>query len=253
MTRTITRSIIRGLLPAALLFCYLSSANAIPQGASPVCYLDVTETANTIGDVPPLYGAPTIVGDSLVFAPTDRFNSEATGGGADLTDGQLNFTLKGLNAAVTSFDLSGTGDYTLAGTGTSATTVSYRSSITQFSVLEVDGVPVSSPLLLPGLDVSGSFNVSDGTGIDNPWTSTVIYDINAALSNAGVPFQFGATKLDVVINNVLESASEASSTAEIAANSFAITPTTVPVPEPGVFALTGLAICVITVTRRCRE
>lgn len=179
--------------------------------------------------------------------------ASSTGGAADITDGQLNFTIMGLSAAITSFDLSGAGDYTLSGTGTAATTVSYRSSFNQLAILEVDGVPVSSPLVLPGLDTSESFNLSGGTANNTPWGSTISYDVNAALSSAGVTFQFGATKINVDISNTFNANSEALSLAQIGANSFVFTPTTVPVPEPGTLALIGSALCGFAMILRRRS
>lgn len=243
MTNTITNSITRGLLPAALFFCFLSPAQAIPQGASPVCYLDVEE-------FPSLYNDSVVSGTSLVFVATDDFRATSSNGIEDLVDATIRFGVVGANHAITTFNISGDGDYTLSGTATAPTTVSYQSNITQITVLEVDGVPVSSPLVLPSVDTTETFDLLDGTAIDTTWDSPLSYDINAALSNAGVTFQFGATKFDVAITNTLRSTSGTSSLAQIGTNRFAFTPTTVLVPEPSSAALFGLALCGLTMIRR---
>ena len=223
----------------------------IPPGS--VMYLDVTETANSPGDKEPLYGPPNISVNTLGFDPTGYRASAAGGVGADLTDGQLNFAAKGENAAITRFAVSAAGDYSLSGFGTAGTSVSYRSSIAQLNILEVDGVPVSSPVVLPGLDVTESFELSGGGTNGAPWGSTITYDVNAALAHAGVAFQFGATKLDFTINNVLNATSEPSSIAQIEANGFALVATTVPVPEPAGMVIVGLGFCGLAMMRTKKQ
>ncbi len=261
MTRTISNSIRHHALMTVVAIYLVSSTDGapinygdfsdIPPGS--VMYLDVTETANSPGDREPLYGPPSILANTLGFDPTDGYRALATGdASADITDGQLHFRIKGENAAILSFALSGAGEYTLSGTGTADTSVSYRSGITSLNILEIDSVPVSSPLVLPGLDATESFDLSGGTANGIPWGSTLSYDINAALSNAGVTFEFGATKLDVAINNVLESTGEASSIAQIGANSFALAATTVPVPEPASLAL-AFGLCGLAMIRHRRD
>src|SRR3954447_22415759 len=53
-----------------------------------VTYTQVTEDANSAGDNPPLFGPPTVSGDSIDFDPVG-FNAANANGGADLTDGNL--------------------------------------------------------------------------------------------------------------------------------------------------------------------
>jgi hypothetical protein len=56
-----------------------------------VMYTQVTEDTNSPGDSPPLFGAPTVSGNSLDFNPVG-FDANSTGGsGPDITDGQLLF------------------------------------------------------------------------------------------------------------------------------------------------------------------
>jgi hypothetical protein len=59
-----------------------------------VDFLDVTEAANSIGDSAPLFGAPTVAGDSLDFDPVG-FSASATGAsGVDITDGNLRYACR---------------------------------------------------------------------------------------------------------------------------------------------------------------
>ncbi len=248
------------IIATAVVICFHSLADAahIEYGdftGTTVMYLDVEEVANSPGDIAPLYGPPNLVGNALGFDPTDDFRaSPSVGHHGDITDGQLDFTLMAdPGAAVTRLDLTADGVYTLSGTGTSATAVRYRSSITQLNIREIDGVPVSSPLILPGMAVHNSFDLSNGTMNDTPWSSTLSYNVNGALSIAGVAYQFGATKLDVVINNALSSSNEASSFSQIQATAFNFVPTTVPIPEPASLSLAGLALWVLAMTRRLRR
>jgi hypothetical protein len=89
----------------------------IPPGVS---FLQVTESSGT--DAVPLYGPPAPFSVGLDFDPT--FTSSSANGSADLTDGQLNFTVMGVGLnGIGSIALSEAGDYTLAGGGTPATSV----------------------------------------------------------------------------------------------------------------------------------
>ena len=82
-----------------------------------IMFQNVTESSGT--DAVPMYGPPDPFVVGLDFDPAN-FVSTSSAGAADITDGQLNFTIMGLanvNGAVgvTSVSLSEAGDYTLAG------------------------------------------------------------------------------------------------------------------------------------------
>ncbi len=136
------------LLLLALVF---SAGHAAPINygdfsGTTVIYLDVTETANTPGDTEPLFSAPTITGNTLDFNPKG-FAASAGGGGVDITDGQLNFMLRSIaGSVITELSISESGDYTLFGTGSAATSLLYAISLGHVSVLEIDGIALATPV-----------------------------------------------------------------------------------------------------------
>src|SRR5688572_27893436 len=112
-------------------FCLLSLVAAQVTDAAPinygsfmgntVTYVDVTEDTNS-GDTQPLFGAPTVTGDSIDFNPVG-FDANATGaGGNDITDAQLSFMVVakdpfGSDFGITNINFSEAGDTTMAGLG----------------------------------------------------------------------------------------------------------------------------------------
>ena len=205
-----------------------------------VMFLDVTETANSSGDSEPLYGGPSVIGDTLDFNP-GGFVADSLWGGLDITDGQLNFALMALGGtAVTSFSLSDFGDYTLVGMGTAATQVTYAISAAVV-VLEVDGVALGAPLALATTSASGTDSLGSGVDVLTPWNLTLDYDVNAALANAGIDFSTGATKIEVIVDNQLTAIGEATTLSFIAKKDFMVDVVTV-IPEPTTALLLGLSL-----------
>ncbi|MGB5395763.1 MAG: VPLPA-CTERM sorting domain-containing protein [Gammaproteobacteria bacterium] len=221
-----------------------------------VMYIDVTETANTAGDTEPLFYSPNITGNLLDFDPKG-FAASAGGGSSDLTDGQLNFMLRGQPGnAITSFTFNESGDYVLFGTGTAATGIFYALSVSHVSVSEIDGVALASPVLLSGASASGGDNLGNGSDAGTPWGLSLTYDVNAALNAAGVLYNAGATRLDIVLDNNLGAISETSTIASIAKKDFRINVGTevfvpeVPIPGALVLMLSGLAGLIAVGRRR---
>ncbi|MGI9457838.1 MAG: PEP-CTERM sorting domain-containing protein [Aeoliella sp.] len=106
------------------------------------------------------------------------------------------------------------------------------------------------PVVLETAAASGSDDLSQGAQAGSAWSLSLDYDVNAALIDAGVDFDFGATKLEIAIDNTLFAASEVSSGALIAKKDFVIDVGSDPfdpnpngVPEPTSLALTGLSLC----------
>jgi hypothetical protein len=224
-----------GLFSAAVQAASINYGNFGPV-APGVSFLQVTESSGT--DPVPLYGPPTPFSVGLDFNPIG-FAASSSGGGADITDGQLNYTLtSGLGIA--SISVSESGDYTIVGAGGAATGVG-AGAIIIATVTEVNGVAVAPIGLAP---VNASFSDSlPGPVIVGPWS------VGATL-NVSLPVGQRATRVNVVINNTLVSTSEAGTAAFIAKKEFIVRSTTGIVPEPGTFALAGMVLCGLGLVRR---
>lgn len=218
---------------------------------STVTYTQVTEDSPT--DPLPLFGAPTILGNVLDFNPLS-FASSSSGGGADLTDGQLLF---GVMAQAGNFIdkimLSEAGDYSLFGVGTAATAASVALS-GQIEVLEIDGVAVGGPPI--NFAFNGTFAPSGGTydlvndpGIGVNWSGGVTIDVTQHLTDNSIPFTVGATKVQINLDNILATSSEASTTALIQKKDFDGFSITV-VPEPASVGLVALGLLALALRRR---
>jgi hypothetical protein len=223
-----------GLFSAAVQAASINYGNFGPVGPG-ISFLGVTESS--VSDPVPLYGPPAPFAVGLDFNPVG-FVATSSNGGADITDGQMNFTVSGA-AGIASVALSERGDYTLAGGGGASTSV-LAGAIILATVTEVNGVAVA-PIALPAVNASFSDSLP-GAVIVAPWS------LGATL-NVNLPAGQRATKLDVVINNTLVATSEASSVAFIAKKDFVITGTPV-IPEPGTIALASMALCGLGLVRR---
>lgn len=234
-----------GVLSAASHAASINYGNfgPVPPGVS---FLQVTESSGT--DPSPLYGPPSPYATGLDFNPIG-FVATTANGGADITDGQLNFTVMGTGAkGITSIALGEAGDYTIVGgPGTAATSI-FAGAIIRATVTAINNVAVAPINLTP---VNASFSDSlPGNVVVAPWSLGLLLDVGAQL---GLPAGHAATKVDVVINNSLVSTSEPGTVAFIAKKDFQLDiVTTDVVPEPGSVALAGLALCGLGVVGRKR-
>jgi PEP-CTERM motif len=249
-------------LTAACLVVVALFANSIVQAATinygnfnvppaGIMFLQVTESSVT--DPVPLFGPPSPFVTGLDFDPI-TFASSSANGAADITDGQLNFTIMGLSnpngyVGITGINLSEAGDYTLAGAGGPPTSV-FAGAIIRATITEVNGVPVA-PINVP--PVNASFGDSlPGQVVVAPWSLGLFQNIDAALGQGQL-----ATKVEVVINNTLVSTSEPnpSTVAFIAKKEFVIRliPETVGdpfIPEPSTLVLLAVAGSGLLAVRR---
>jgi hypothetical protein len=282
------RPISHGIRSSALLFLCsalmtslvagVSLAGGIPCADNPdaVCYGDfmgstvtyrmVREEATTIGDVAPLFGMPTVGGDSLDFDPVGFSASAAGVGGVDITESTLAFMVEAKpGSVIQTIKFDEAGDTTLiGGAGLAFTAVSADVNI---DIEQVDGMSIT-PIKLNGLEMM--FTPSNGDYLlgtdgafpmfDTIWTGTLSVNIEQALMDNNVPFVGGATKISVILDNTL-SAMSANGTQSVIAkkdNGLIVTTGTRPdpgggpeIPEPASCCLAMLGLAVgATLTRR---
>jgi hypothetical protein len=204
-----------------------------------VMFNDVEESSGT--DPVPLFGPPDTFSIGLDFDP-QGFVSTASGGDEDITDGQVNFTLMGNNAVgIDTIRLTEAGDYSLTGVGTSATQA-LAGAILRATVTQIDGINVA-PIDLTPVNASVGFNLNANPGIVQPWSLGLSMNVDAQLTALGRTFRIGATKIEVAINNQLQTLSQVDSQAFIAKKEFRIGIDRNFIPEPSTFALLGIALC----------
>lgn len=247
------------ILAGAFLFVGQALAAPINYGdfaGTTVTYTQVTEDANSAGDAPPLFGPPTVSGDSLDFDPVGFSAAAAGAAGVDITDGNLRFGIQAhAGSAINSVVLSEAGDTTMAGFGTDATFTAVMAQGV-ISILAVDGVGinvVSQPFALSFAPSGGTFGLlTDGGGgplFSGGWTGSVSIDVNAILASKNVPFNIGATRVSINLDNTLVALSEAGTESLIAKKDFGGLSITV-IPEPSSMILLGLAAVGLVVARR---
>jgi hypothetical protein len=195
-------------------------------------FLNVTESSGT--DPVPLYGPPTPFPGGLDFDPTS-FVASAAGGGADITDGQLNYTVQGPGLLFLS--LFEGGDYTLAGIGTPLTGVT-AGVIVRATVTQVNGVNVVPTPLLP---VNASFADNwPPPELSQSWSLGLGLNVGAQVTALFGP-NAKATRVDIAIDNTLTAISEPGTIAFIAKKEFFVDHDVV--PEPSTLGLAFVALC----------
>lgn len=217
-----------------------------------ITFENVTESSTT--DPVPMFNAPSPYAIGLDFDPTN-FNSVSLNGNADVTIGQLNFTVDGLSNAnglvgIDAITLTEKGDYSLAGAGGPNTSVFAGASLLA-KITEIDGVAVA-PITLPQENAIFS-DALPGVTISAPWSIGITLNIAAGLVNEGFPTTANATRVEVVIVNTLISTSEPGNVAAITKTDFEIDLDTEivrnPIPEPASTTLAIVALFGIAASR----
>ena len=208
-------------------------------------YEDVTEDSNS-GDTPPLYGPPTVSGNSLDFTPVG-FSAFAANGAADITDGNLAFMVTAKpNRVIQNIKITEFGDTTLAGLG-SDNTMTAAVATGVLNIHEVDGTGinvVSVPVSFTMSPSGGTYGLgTDGGGgpvFNTQWMGMLFVDVQQTLIAHNIPFEFGATKISLDYDNRLIAVSQEATTALIAKKDHLIITTNIPEPAACTLAVLGM-------------
>jgi len=226
--------------------------------ADTVTYTNVTESSST--DPVPLFGTPVTSGDQLSFFepvplpnPSNGFGANASGGSGDVTDAFLSFMVESsfTGFGVSNLEISEGGDYSLGALGNALAKVQANLIATQVRIDEVDNVAIT-PVVLSGVD-SASFELPGDPDV-GLWSNSLSFDLDAALTNANVPFQLGATKVTVRLNDSLLALSQPGSVANIIKKNFDVDVDTrfdeQFIPEPTTLGMALIGVVVVAAGRR---
>ncbi len=200
-------------------------------------FIDVNETS-LFGDPEPLFGAPTTAGNSLLFFPT-TFTATSAGGGVDGTGSLLNLTLEATGGnTLTTFSITEFGDTSLFGAGTAATGsfIGLSGFLTVTEDLSGSITPVVIPftgVVTPTTVPAGTFTLPTNPGV-TLWTASVVIDITSYVPDA--------TVAELQLNNVLNAASEAGTSALIQKKVVSGPSVIITVPEPATLAVIAIGL-----------
>jgi len=266
MRRPTTGLTIRtGLALAAILLGGLWMASDAPAEYTPpitlagdeVQFVDVIESSLT--DPVPLYGTPTVSGNTLLLAPRD-FGSFASAGGVDPTIAKLSTTIEALPGThLLGIRWSQFGDVALGGAGTADTGVTITAPVF-LRIDEINGAPVSGLSFtanvafsnLDGSNAGGQWNLAD----DGPLTGQVFrgdLDLDLGALLAGEGLSGGVTKLYFSVDNVLSAQSESGTYAYIMNTQLSGIEVLTSTPEPSTVLMTLIATAATAIWVRRRR
>lgn len=222
--------------PAYATFVYSDN----PFVSSDYTFDNVQETTAT-ADPEPLFGndttaVPAIGTNQLLFSPPSFISSSVGGPAADQTASllEMDIVANAVATPIQSVRIDEFGDTTLD--GTSASTGSFASIAGNIRITHVDGVAITA-LTVP-IPVDQIFFASAADNGTTGWSLTSTVDVQQALLDNAIPFTWGATTVEVNLDNTLSAFSEGGDfSALIQKNGVIVT-----VPEPSTLGLMGLGV-----------
>jgi hypothetical protein len=241
-----------------------------------VTYVNVTE--DTGADEPlPLFGAPTVTGNSIDFNPIGFDAATSAAGGSDTTHSNLVFSVNAKSGSrISAIAFGEAGNTTLAGSAKKKKDNPAASAVFADGVLDIHEVDfqginhISVPFSLAFSPSGGTwFLGADGGGspiFHTAWTGSATLDIDAILIANGfmlapgsVDPNSGATRISIDLDNTLQAFSEQGASATIAKTDFSgfVLRSNVPTepggevenPEPSSCVLVGLAMVAFSMRR----
>jgi hypothetical protein len=243
-----------------------------------VTYVNVTEDSGASEPLP-LFGAPTVTGNSIDFNPVG-FDASSANVASDITDSNLVFMVTAKSGSrIRSITLSESGDTTLAG-NVAPGSMGTASAVFGSGVLDIHEVDFTGINHI-SVPFSFTFNPSGGTyflgtdggggpAFNTQWNGSVTLDIEAILIANG--FQIppgsvdpdgGATKISLDLDDTLVAVSQQGTTSLIDKKDFSARVVRAnvpsepgggvePVPEPTTLALATFAAlsCLFALRRR---
>jgi len=231
---------------AVAIFPALATANTYSYGnlnADNFLYKSITEDTGATPN--PLYGAPSVAGDALVFSPVS-FGIQASNGSFAFMDGTLTSTIDVIgNARIQNIQFSERGDYSLGGIGTAATNASVAATlfvrITEIDLHSVN--PITAALNFTMNPSDGTFDLINDRGIGKLWNGSVLINVTQMIADAGLTGL--ASSVDITVDNTLMAFSEPGTLAFIKkkqVEGFTVVTYAEPdIPEPASISLLALA------------
>ncbi|QDT68074.1 hypothetical protein MalM25_09860 [Planctomycetes bacterium MalM25] len=249
---------------AWLIACGMALSLIAPASAATINWGDLTSADSNVvfedvtennGEAGPLFASqvpgPIVVSDMLLLDP-QNFQSQSSGGGADLIDSTLSTLITAKQGgSINTIEINEFGDYSLGGL-TDGEAIASVGAAFFWRVLEVDGAPVGLPNETASMTVSGGGmyqrSADDGTAV--PWSGSVLIDIDAYLAGEGIDGQ--ATAVSLRFDNTLQTAADEVSNAFIKKKGVDITVTTdrPEIPEPTTVGLMLLGFATVAASRR---
>ena len=217
-------------------------------------YLDVTEDSRNQPQA--LFGAPSILGNTLDFDPlTFGANVSSVAGGSNslIVDGQLNFTVMSNDSSIpiSMVQFTEAGDYTLAGLGNAQATASVSAPV-RWSITHVDGNPLMAPISgsdsLSFTPTAGNFSLPNDLGTGALWDGELTVHVAAFAAANGI--MGNVTKVEFALDNTLAVAAADGGSAAIFKKDFS--GVVINIPEPHSLVLLGIGSLGLLRLRRRR-